>query len=414
MSDVTEIREKPGYIRLKRTFVINNRNERVDISSLVVEIKLFEDLFAPFMTGSIMLMDAVALAELLPFQGTELIAFELEGPNYPEDKRATRTGLFHIYKMANLENLTTKGRVYTLYFQSIEATVDLNRAISRTFRGKISDTVQKLAEDPEFLRATKPIIVEPTSNTEVHTSNFWSPVKNIYYLAERALNKHNNPSYTFFENNEGFVFASLDTLAAAEPAMTFYKDQNNATDTFNGYRSVLDMNNPVVFDYIDRARTGYYGGKVYFYELESKKMNTKILVPQKEIKKTFLNEGNLLDQGTEPFNQESAISTNIVHNAIHSISPKATVDIELRRKYLLSSINNQRVNIQVFGRLEYSVGQVITLVAYTNTSIDSETTQERLVDKVVSGKYLITALSHEITPSSHLCNIELCKDSVIL
>ena len=414
MSQEQDVVTKAGYIKLKQAIVTNNKGERVDITSLIVEIKLFEDLFAPFMTGAITLLDAAAVVEQLPFFGQELLALELEGPGYPADPRAARKTLFHIYKMGNLENLSTKGRVYTLYFQSIEATVDLNSAISRTFRGKISETVKTLAESPEFLASTKKVIIEESSNSEIHTSNFWSPTKNIYYLANRAVNKNNNPSYTFFENNEGFVFASLDYMASAEPATTFTKDQNNDRDLENSYATVLDMNNPVVFDYIDRVRTGYYGGKVYFYELESKKMNTKVLNPQAEVKKVFLNKGNGIETGTTPFKAESQVSTNIVHNALHSISPKSEVDIDLRRNFILSSINSHRVNIQVFGRLEYSVGQVITLVAYTNTFIDGTTPDDELVDKYLSGRYLITAIAHEITPSTHLCNMELCKDSFII
>lgn len=403
---------KPGYIKIHRAVVTNAKSERVDVSGLIVELNFYESIFSPFITGSLTLADANALDSMLPFFGNELLAFDIEGPSYDTDKRATRAGLFHIYKMGSKENATTKAKIYTLYFQSIEATVDLNRSISRTLRGKISTTVKTLAENPEFLDCTKPIIVEDTVNNEIHTSNFWSPVKNIYYLAERALNGSQNPSFTFFENNEGFVFASLDTLSSNDPVATFYRDQNNVNVTDSSYATILDMNNPVVFDYIDRVRTGYYGGMTYHYEVESKRLNKRTLRPIVDVKKVFLNNTNA-DVGYDSFKQEANVTHGFAHNSLYSVNPKLPIDHEMKRSYLLSSMSSQRTNIQVFGKLEYTAGQVVELIVYIDAPVYGETPQEFITDKFASGRYLITAINHSITKSGHISNIELCKDSII-
>jgi hypothetical protein len=315
-----------------------------------------------------------------------------------------------------------KNRVYTLYMISIEGFTDMNQRISQTFRGKISDTVKKLLEGRSpGLMTKKDVGIEETSNNEIHTSNFWSPSQNIYYLCNKARNKKNNPSYLFFECGEGFIFASLDTLYDQQEYTTFVRHakmrgMEDVQDINEESAKVLDMSTPHHFDYIERLRNGFYGATVYNYDFFSKRLNVMNRTENDSWLKTHsrLNEFPGLSDNLQ-FLPEAAQEFNYLNKELYDGSPDTPVEQLIKRKSLLAQLSATKTNIQVFGRLDYSVGKKIKLVVYKDSKIDEDgkTTDDKLIDEELSGMYLITSLNHNITQKNHLTNMELSKDSYL-
>ena len=103
--------------------------------------------------------------------------------------------------------------VYQLHFISPEAIVDLNKKISKVYEGRISDIAAKLVTDTTFgLETKKKLNLEPTPNNVKYISNYWSPIRNLNYIAGNATNTENAASYVFFESRFGFNFVSLESL----------------------------------------------------------------------------------------------------------------------------------------------------------------------------------------------------------
>jgi hypothetical protein len=414
-------RLEPGGIKLNSAVIINHQNQAIDVSQLVIQLMLYENMFAPFITGELQISDAAALTELLPFIGEEMLVLDIETP-FPGDSPPElfkRKAAFMIYKMSGRENVTQKNVTYTLHFASIEAFTDVNSKISQTFKGKISDTVRKLIKAKPGLFSKKEVAIEPTANAEIHTSNFWSPTQNIFYLTSRAVNAKNNPTYTFFENNEGFVFGSLDGLINAPKLQTFTKDQktrqgNEAQSLEEEYGKVLDMSTPDYFDYFTRVQNGFYGSSLYHYDIQSKRLNfiNRTDKDNWEGKHARLNPHTPYGKELQ-FLPEAALKTQVIHLNLFNNSPNLNVEHIPKRTALLAQVEAFKTNIRVYGRLDYTVGRVISLICYTDTAISKSDTDEKIVDEMLSGNYLITAMSHEITREAHYCNLELCKDSFI-
>lgn len=250
---------RPGSCNIHSASIINAKGEQIDVTKLIIQIDLYEDIMSPFVSGSVTLSDANSMAEALPLIGEELFVLDIETPYLTErESKFSRTKKqFFIYKMASRENATLKNVLYTLHFVSIEAFIDVNTKISQTFRGNISDIVTKLIKQSPGLGTSKEAIIERSTNNEIFTSNFWTPTQSIYYLTGRANNVINNPSFVFFENNEGFIFMSLDTLLSAQPTTSFVKSQKmrEAKGSFSNdeeYEKILDMSTPVMYDYFER------------------------------------------------------------------------------------------------------------------------------------------------------------------
>jgi hypothetical protein len=419
----------PGIVQINGAYIVA-KGRKVEITKLIVNLMITESIFSPFITGTVVLVDTTALAESFPLVGEELLVIDMETPGTNDSTR--REYMFHLYKMENRENITMKKVQLKLHFMSIEATVDMNTKISQTFRGKISDTVKKLIKETPGLISYKKIIVEDTNNQEVHTSNFWSPVENIYYLTNRALNDKNNPGYVFFENAEGFIFASLDALNDIAPIQYFSKDQNsrkiqntdgvkteipptvpNTGQTRESlateYGKILDMSTPVFYDYVDRLQDGMYGGSIYNYDIQTKRLNYMVRIAKDDYKKVQLQEHEAISDSLV-FNPTSQLETQVIHRNLYNDSPWLPIDSGLRRMSLLKRTEILKTNIEVFGRLDYTVGRTVDLTIYSDRPLQKGDTES--VDQILSGRYLITGLTHEITGDKHTCYMELCKDSV--
>jgi hypothetical protein len=113
------------------------------------------------------------------------------------------------------------------------------------------------------------------------------------------------------------------------------------------------------------------------------------------------------------FLPEAAIEFNYMHRELYNGDNLPMVEQLIKRKALLAQISATRTNIEVFGRLDYSIGKKIKLIIYKDSPIYGETPVDKIIDEELSGFYLITALSHSISDKRHTTNMELCKDSYI-
>ena len=195
-----------GDIAIEKLQIIAPSGLYQDITNQVVGIQVFEDLFSPFITGSLVVNDSLDLINLFPFIGEEQLIMKLSTPAM---KKGNFDYKFAITKMTNREMLGDRAMIYELHFISKESLIDINTKVSRSYSGKCSDIADKILNDKDFkFNVDKKINIEETSNSTKYTSNFWSPVKNLNYVAGTSANKNQSPSYLFFENRNGFNFVS--------------------------------------------------------------------------------------------------------------------------------------------------------------------------------------------------------------
>jgi hypothetical protein len=74
------------------------------------------------------------------------------------------------------------------------------------------------------------------------------------------------------------------------------------------------------------------------------------------------------------------------------------------------------VEINVFGRTDYTVGQKVYLempkpVVITEKDQANADPQNGFIDTMYSGFYIVTAINHVISRENHTCIMELSKDS---
>jgi hypothetical protein len=272
-----------GDVSIEKCDIFTSGGLRQDIADQVIALTLFEDLYSPFLSGSLTVRESFDLVNVFPFVGEEMIEINVVTPTLSDKQNIS--GTFYIYKMTDRTLLGDKLVGYVLHFISVEAIIDLNKKISKVYSGKPEEIIKNLlTEQTNGLQTKKEIFTEPTNKDVKFISNFWSPAKCINYVTSLAVNKNDAANYVFFENRYGFYFISLDSLYANGVYQEFTKD-GYTRDTLPGgddarnipedYRRIENINVPVGFDYMDKIRSGVYSSKLISYDLNKKVYNSK-------------------------------------------------------------------------------------------------------------------------------------------
>jgi hypothetical protein len=406
-----------GDVNIDKIRIITPSGFFQDVAAQVINIQLFEDLFSPFISGSLILKESLDLINLFPFIGEEYLEIEISTPTLQKNNIK---GKFYIYKMTNRELVGDRSMVYQLHFISVEAIVDLNKKISKSFAGKVSDIVSKFVKDKyDGLESSKQVYIEPTSNNTKYVSNFWSPVQNILYLCEQAINQNRTPDYVFFENRDGFYFISLESLYGGGLYQEFVYDKYTRDDLPGGgsvrnvqedYKRILDISIPVGFDYMDRIRSGMLSSKLITYDVTKKTYATKNynmfqrFEQQKHMNKFPINSSKSI------FRSNAALFTQPKATANMSGFGDVTNTRTMQERFSLMKLAEaNKLEITVPGRADYTVGQKISLILNKIEPLSKK--DGDATDKMFSGFYLISAINHYITKEKHECVIEVIKES---
>ena len=417
-----------GDVKVAR-FEINGRNGNLDITPFILQIQIFEDIFAPFITGNVVLKESMDLVNKLPLAGEEFFDIHIYTPTYEGDNRTEIIGKFAIYKMTERTQVAERAVGYTLHFTSLEGRIDIGRKIRSAFSGYPHEIASKLIfEDDLGLKTERQVNIEESINSIKFVCNNWTPMKAINYCASKAVNIDDSPTFTFFENRNGFNFISLTGLYKQDPMQHFVRDNYRRDPEDSGtknveqeYRRVGQINQPVSFDFFKRIQTGMFQSKMSTYDFltrEYKEYTYNALDEFADLE--HLNRYPLMSvdlfrdtvTGDALINEEVALFHRNQHDSIHEGLNDITMnDKFLERRSLFAQAEAFKVTIDVAGRTDYTVGKTVELTTYRNEVVEGN--GEPPVDKMMSGKYLISAINHVITESEHRCHLELIKESLM-
>jgi len=411
---------KAGDINIEMAQITTTQGFYQDILNQIIGIQLFEDLFAPFTTGTIEIRDSLDLLNVFPFNGEEYLEIKLTTPSL---EKGNVDGKFYIYKMANRTMLGDRSVVYTLNFISVEAVIDLNKKISKTFSGKCSDIAKDLLSDTTHgLQPTKPIVVEDTQNSTKYISNFWSPIKNLNNVVETSVNVNGSGSYVFYEDRYGFNFVSMESLYSKDIFQEFIYDSYVRDNAYGSgsvrnvnedYKRIRSINIDVAYDYIERVRSGMYGSKLYTHDLTTKRFEGKLYnMLDNFASQKHLNEFPLASNRSVYRYNSLILFVPKYHQNFSNFGDSTNANSMQNRVSLLSQIDANKIQIVVPGRMDYTVGLKVNLKLYKVEPQSSDDTS--IIDNVLSGSYIITAINHYINRNMHQCTIEVAKESLLI
>jgi hypothetical protein len=406
-----------GDVSINKVQVITPKGFFQDITAQVLTVQFYEDIFSPFITGSIIVKESLDLINLFPFVGEEYLELDITTPAL---KDSAIKGKYYIYKLTDRELLGDRAVIYQLHFISVEAVADLNKKVSRVFGNKVSELVTPFIKDNIIgLESKKNVQIEPTLSNVKYISNYWSPIKNIMYLCEQAVNMNKTPNYVFFENRDGFYFISLETLYQNTMYQEFTYDKYTRDKLPGGgdirnvnedYKRISDISIPVGYDYMDRIRNGMLSSKQISYDVTKKTYSVKNynmfqrFDQQKHLNKYPINSDKAVFRSNSTLINFPKDFGNF--NGFGDVTNSKTFQ---ERTSLMKMAEANKLNITVPGRTDYTVGQKVGVVLNKIEPLsknDKDTT-----DKMFSGYYIIAAINHHIDKAKHECHMELIKES---
>lgn len=424
MSDVLNV---AGQYSIDAIEIIQANGLAIDVRDQVNHITIYEDMFSPFMSGNLIMVDSTDLPSYFLNAGTDILHLKLYTPTI--DKKLWIDRYFHIYKLSDTVDISDRGQTYIYHFVAIENLLDTTTTISKTYRGPGDAIVQKLVK--ETLKSTRPVTTAAVANDVNYTSNLWCPTRNIAYIADHSLSSDRIPSFMFYENRTGFQFQPLTSIAKSDVYMKFdasdyvadVKKGNTkgaGTMTRNlekDYSTILKAQFDLTFDYERDRSNGMLSTRMFTFDLTAKKLSDttfnmnsdthSLMNPNRFYTKTVIDSSyNGPNSSVMMFNQR--------HNALYN-NTKDVSDFAYRQKRIsiLRQYQQHKIEITVFGRTDYSVGMTVDVDINRMQKLTREMSSSQIPNPLVSGKYIVSAVCHRFgRDGKHETTMELIRDSI--
>ena len=437
----------PGQSELDGVLIVGSSGMRKEVSAIVAEFNLYQNLDSPHMSGSILLNDGDDVSSSLPLMGNERLMFSLRTPGRdPIDYNVYHAMIYNVKKRTNQTN---SSHTVLCNFTTLDNFKNVHTKISKAYNGEISEIVKKLLRtDKDGIESPKLLNIETTKGIRKFVFPNISPFAAINMLKEEAIAAEGNSAhYLFYENPEGYHFRSLNSLLGKSKELStkskgtyIYHHPSSATAGASGRQNPdASMETILNWEIHDNTntflnfKTGMYSSTLlthdifnknvqkfeYDYEAKYKSRNSanmashshgpivstlkqsngKSLTEQYQAK-TFLH-----PTGKGLFVKTEEEKDNAIHNNVNDWLQESIARYVERISHFI-------LKIETYGNTDLMVGHIINIVIPKNTSIAESGTES--IDRFLSGRYVVTHINHLIQPSKklHTMHMYVMKDSL--
>ena len=397
-----------GEYHLDEVTIITSDNVETNIVNQVGGIVLYEDLFSPFISGTIFITDTFDIPGLLGRAGTNKVRLKIYTPTISKEQHIT--GTFHIYKHSDRLLSGDRAQQYAFHFISEEALPN-QKKISKSFSGSPSELVNRIVRDN--LLSKKAVYMTQSTNSIKYVSNFWTATQNITYLSDHSRSAGGDNTM-FFENRDGFNFTCLNDLASKQvPVLQTFSNNDSLgkgkKDPNIDYQTIISINVDTIFDYVRDLDAGVIKSLMFVADPVLKRFKIKNFDLSTD-KKQFLNKNKFYTDKVIAESEATVMTTTRQYNTM-SAGDSTNFDYYQRRISQIRQFQSSKVEIEVLGRTDYTVGKKIHLEINKIRSFSQGDDKAEFIDKILSGYYIISAVAHKFTPNDHICSLELIKDS---
>ena len=426
--------QKAGDFILDGVMIVGSSGARLNIMDQVQEFHIYQSIDTPYISGNIMIADSAGIAEVLPLLGQERLLFKLRTPSHSSSIDFNN---YHaiVYNVEKRFSTSDREHILVLNWTTLEHYKNVRTKISASFKGTISEIVQKIIKDDNYLGSKKPLSIEPTRNIRKFVIPNLTPFQAINLIKSEAISGvEQSPHFVFFETPAGFHFRSFDSLLGQRRDLSVkhkntYRsqppEQNNAEANLS---TILDWQVDDNSNSFLNTRLGMYGSTLFYHDI----FNKNIQKFEYNYMKDKFNRRNYMEQGVKT--SGALVSQAIIENkkTISEFSdskifvhPTASDNLHTEgtdnnaEEWLLESRSRElersyfSLKIETYGDTNIMCGDLINVVIPSNRPLQSPVTKSS-IDPILSGRYLITSLHHQITPTEQMHNmiLTITKDSL--
>lgn len=399
----------------------NDAGVQVDLSGRYVSFSIYENLFSNYLTGSINIQDDSNLIQNAPIIGNERLEIIFKTPSTEEVRKK-----FVVYDISVHERIPGKDQtVFTLQFASPQFLTGTTSLISKSFKNiAFSEIANKLFD--EFLVNDKKedkfnYVRDTGPRTSVVIPN-WTPFQAMNWLSSKA-SYFDNYDYLFYEALDSFYFASLAFLKKAKTSrIYFYMPRVAWVDSL--FKNIeIEMSKILEYKLIlepTNKKELENNGMINSYAI-SHDTTFKTLTPNNH---SFIEDHNnkeivrLSKNPLVPLSYAQnvpSISKYFIRNqgsfAFDGIREQySPFAIQKRTSHVMKN-SSVVLKLDVHGDSRRKVGDVIEVLVVAPDFVPAKNFDE-ILDKRISGKYLITSIGHHVSQyDGYHMGIEAIRDS---
>ena len=441
----------------------NSGGDPVDVTTLINVFHYVESVTAPFLSGTMEVVDSGGLLQGLPIQGAEKVEIEVKTNSSEELTKYTLV----IWRVSN-RFVQNQKQAYALGLISVEALTNEVTRIQERLEGNPKDIVQKLLTDK--IKTDKPFNKENSLFKVKLLPNNKRPFDLISSLAVKSISpkakveqqgSSNNgeaseaesvkgsSGFFFWENKRGYNFYSVDSLCADDSSDLKNKDldlppwgpyieklgnqDDGADDRFVIYQSLFDSE----VDLLTSLRKGKYSSFITFfnhstgqyeefqYKIQQSYDSMAHLGGQESITKVPANDVELSEKPSKRISMILDHETWYNDPGIASPDPDDGSDsptefADWQMHFAAQSIaryqllKNQQCTLVIPGNPEICAGDKIDISLLSKLPNKEQKTEQ--FDPETSGIYLIEEVTHTYdttigTNGRFLTTLRLMRDS---
>lgn len=376
-----------------------------DMTDSWYEMNIYQSLDSPTWSCDISVIDARNLFETIPIQhGSEIVITIGTQDNCETDDQVDFT--FYIYNISDKVMQNQNGETYKLGGVTKAFLENNTIRINQKYTSmKMTDIIADVSGQSFPTMALD--LPTPSDNSNEVLINNWSPFVTIGWLLKQT-HKDNRADFMFFQSDVAtFRIDSIESMYSdsknkLNPIIT-YKVEN--TGDLNHYNIIQHS-----WDHVDvqqNLQNGYYKSTVASYDFFNKKWDQSIYSHGDDNKEDL----RIAPQWKDAlFNNAEKAAISFVPKMPKAYGSETGYDDSDKwvpsRRAVLQRLDSEKFSAQMRG----SVGQYRWLGKHIYIDMPSnkaETTD--LFSKFRKGYYLVSSLTHHITPSMYLNNFEFVK-----
>src|ERR1017187_10818049 len=393
---------------LNQLTIVTSSGQTIDVQNIMLELDLYEDIFAPTMSGSIRLGDAADIISSLSLHGNEFLLLNIDKPTL--NKPIIKT--FRIYKISNREFGTASLQNYTLWFCSEELLLSSQTTVGKSYKGiridqMVNDILMnKLKTDPSKVS----IFTQTAGNFDLIIPRM-QPFQAIEWLLPKSYNNNQN-LFLFFENRDGYNFTSFENLISLPTYQTYSRSVKTTSEPEENINSVNYIKVVEDFNMLKAMRSGEFSSSLLIFDVVNRRYNSFNFNATSLANNATLN-GNLPANEMQNRLGQSVYTVN--ENLVKFIISKdgdPTTNPALIHQWLpqtaarLAQLQSFKVVITIPGDILIKAGAVVGLI------IQKMQTQTKVAanDPLRTGRYLVSSVHHKFILTVSTTILELLSD----
>tara|TARA_B000000532_G_scaffold48524_1_gene36779 strand:- start:29 stop:1369 length:1341 start_codon:yes stop_codon:yes gene_type:complete len=426
------------------TLESNDQERTADLRSGIVSVDYYEDILSPTVTAKIRVIntgDSISpknpidpkktdgpkqsIYNGLPLRGGERLVMKIidQGKTFNKEEKTGLDFSSDPKKYLFVSSITqvlqeTQRESFLLNLVSREAIANETTRVMKRYNGPISGSVTKILKDVLKIDESR-YSVENTRGSYDFVGNLRKPFSTLISLASKSVpdvSKNATAGFVFFQNQDGFKFASIDSLIKEPSKATYtYTDANESSITRNNDYKILKYTVDKNQNLIENLRMGTYSfvrlafNPLTFTFSQTKynygaKEGIKNLGKDLELPKISDDSNLTLDQlPTRTVSQIVDVGATVGVSTDTNYSPEEYQGQNIVRYNLLMT---QNISMMVPCNTDLKAGDIITCEF---PKISREDKNE--IDQETSGKYMIKELCHHFEAKRSFTSMTLVRDT---